>query len=141
MIQTTQSNEFWSSVIIEAAGTNETFDDVQVVTLRSRWTDQVCDAIVSRIGLINDPNDMLKYATTWIQSRPPTTMHEQVTISDKGIEVVLDVDEVDDASVFEAMRAIAQAMETLEGKHGTALVGNGRVMTLADFISSELYSE
>ena len=141
MVQTALSNDFWSDVIITAAGDNEAFDDVKIVTLRSYWTDQICDAIVGRIGLVNNPTDLAKHATTWIQSHPPTTMHEQVTISDNGIEVVLDVDEVDDAAVFEAMRAISQAMETLDGQHGTAVVGTSRVMTPVDFLSSELYSE
>lgn len=140
MNQIAQSNDFWSSVVIAAAGTNEAFDEVQVVTLRSIWTDQVCDAVINLIGIVNNPVDLLEHATRWIESRPPQYLHEQVTISDDGITVVLDVDEVDDDAVFKAMQAISQAMETLDGCHGTAVVGSGRVMTSADFLSSALYS-
>lgn len=140
MNQIAQSNDFWSDVIITAAGTNEVFDEVQVVTLRSLWTDRVCDAVIKRVGVIDNPADLMKRAAAWIESIPPLHMHEQVTISDDGIVVVLDVDEVDDDAVFKAMRTISRAMETLDGRHGTVEVGSSRIMTAADFLSFGLYS-
>ena len=124
------SNDFWSNVIITAAGDNETFDDVKVVTLRSYWSDMVYD-MAYHAGA-NHPTRQA--ALNIINTEPAPWLYEHVVIAPDGITVVLDIDTIDDDAIFKSMWALSQAVDQLDGCYGTVNVGNGRQMLETDLI-------
>jgi hypothetical protein len=136
MINHPQSNDFWSEVIISSAGSGEPFEDVRVATLRSYFTDAVCEQAYALFDLAEQPctmQDITELAAD-IASTNPRVWKESVTISSEGISVVLDVDALDEAATFQAINALAYAVGTLGGREGRVEIGEGRVMTAADLV-------
>ena len=134
MIAQLESKDFWSDVIISAAGDNELFEDVRISTVRSFFTDQVL-ALVGPNVTFPTINAITHDSVSRLLDMAPVTIHEQVRIDDSGIHVVLDVDEVNDDTVFAAMTAIYQALDKLDGKHGVVQLEKSRLMTADDVLN------
>jgi hypothetical protein len=136
MTQHPQSNDYWSEVIISSAGSGEPFEDVRVSTLRSHFTDVVCEQAYTLFNMAEQPctiKDVTELAID-IARTNPQVWKEFVTIAPDGIKVVLDVEAIDDSTTFQAINALAYAVGELVTGEGTVEIGEGRVMTAADLV-------
>lgn len=134
------SNDFWSDVIIAAAGDNETFDDVNIRTLRSQFTDMVAEQAHDILLLADLPptdDNIRGVMVSLVTTDPPIRLCETVSIGPKGITITMDIPEITDESIFQAMRMLSTAVDGLDGCYGFTKIGVGRDMGLSDLVSFE----
>lgn len=134
----THSNDFWSDVIIAAASANETFDEVNIITLRSHFSEMIYDKVFHMFSGAKKsatPQEILEAAIDIVANSGPYRACEQVVLTPTSTTVILDVDVIDETVIFQAMDAIWLATDTLGGGYGKIDVNDGRIMTSQDLIN------
>lgn len=111
----------WSDVYFYAEANKEPFQDVNIVTLKSYFTDKAYDITITELGM--EDNDTLRKRTCEIIDNGQVLVSEHVKVSSEGIRVVIDCAEVNDDVVWNALDMLATALETLEGSCGKVIFG------------------
>ncbi|TFG96113.1 hypothetical protein E4H12_11820 [Candidatus Thorarchaeota archaeon] len=111
----------WSDVYFYAEANKEPFQDVNIVTLKSYFTDKAYDRAITELGMVD--NDSLRRRACEIIDGGQVLVSEHVKVSSEGIRVVVDCAEVNDDVLWTALDLLAQALETLEGSCGKVIFG------------------
>lgn len=131
------SNVDWPSAVLLADALDEPFSEITVITARKFFFTTACDMARQQL---NDPaeSEVHTLAAALIANRS-VTIKEHVTIDDDGITVCLNVRDPEDESVpWKSIRYLQQALDQLDGQHGTVTFGEPLAFALVDVGSVKL---
>lgn len=133
MTQLSQPSD-WADAVFTASAMDEPFEDVTIVTARSEFAEL---ALRSAAHLMVGEQQTLEslmhisQIAALLVNQGKLTIQENVVVSATGITVVVDVPSVqDDIVAYRAMTMVAEALDQLDGNHGTVYFGQPFKFTL-----------
>lgn len=106
----------WDALYFTAESHQESFQDVNIITLKSYFVDKVYEAAIREVGLISE--HALDRKAVMIIASQAIKVQEHVEISSTGIKVVINRNMIDDDATWAALDNVAIALERLDGKSG-----------------------
>lgn len=128
----------WADVYFTASANHEPFEDVEIVTAKSSYLNlalvAAADIIMKEsLSAAPSPVDVSNIATLLMDDRK-VFVHEHVKVAPEGISICINAITLDDEdAVWRALDMLADALEHLDGAHGTVYFG-----TPLHFSSSEI---
>lgn len=126
---TTLANRIaWADVYFTAEAGREPFEDVEIVTLKSSYLDLALVAaadilLKERSNSVPSTDDVMNIAKL-IMDDHKIFIQEHVNMSSEGITVCINAASLDDEDVvWRALDMLADALEHLDGAHGTVYFG------------------
>ena len=125
-----QNNISWPDLYFTAEAEKEDFEDISIVSLKSLFSEKVHELAINDVGVEDEAlvrarvHEIIKSGTVFVE--------EHVNVSGSGITVYVDVDAIDDNTMWEALTMISSALETLDGKHGDVPIGKSITYSLSD---------
>lgn len=134
-IQGQQKTIEWADVYFAAEAAHEPFEEVDIITARTKLVELAYDAASHAIhneGLPLSVQLVVRIARTLIDTRK-VFVHESVTVDRGKITCCVNVDNVnDDTTLWTALDMIASTLEQLNGQSGTILFGDPVDLTIED---------
>lgn len=127
----------WSQVYFTAEANREPFEDVNIITLKSYFTEKVYDLATQQVG-VEDTNKLMRRVRHIIKGGE-LKVYEHVEVSPTGIRIITDAETVDDDTLWTALDKLAAALDCLEGKCGMVTFGQPTTYKLSDIPSLNLH--
>ena len=115
-----------SEVLSLAHATNEQFEDVTVITARGALIELAYQAAADLICKheLSLTTELVQMVATTIVEQNKIKIQEYVQVSDQGITVCIDVDDINgDTVMWSALDRVAKALDSLNGSVGTVTYG------------------
>lgn len=132
---TTTNRIKWADLYFAACSEKETFEDVTIVTAKSEYANLAFQAAAELIlqtshNIVQD--DVLQTAQV-IMDAGKVHIQEYVRVNDVGITVCINAVSVEDEDVvWRALDMLADALQHLDGSHGTVYFGNNLQFSSAE---------
>lgn len=127
----------WSDVYFTAEANREPFEDVNIITLKSYFTEKVYELATRQVG-VEDTIKLMRRVRQIIKGGE-LKVYEHVNVSSTGIRIIIDAETVDDDTLWTALDKLASALDCLEGKCGKVTFGTPTTYTLSDIPSLNLH--
>ena len=112
----------WPDLYFAAECGREPFQNVKVVTLKSFIVDLAYEKAINDVGL--DEEELNQYVRTLLDTdQVRGTQHVKVT-EEGVITVVVDCEQIDDSTVWVALRMVGEALDQLNGNCGEVAFGS-----------------
>jgi len=125
----------WPSVIIAAEAAREPFEEVKIVTARSKFVEQAYSAAYAMYkdqvpDMLNEQS-VKKLAQVLIGTNK-MFVQEAVEVGDNGITITVNAPTITDEHSLYALDLLAKALDQLNDEHGTVYFGEELRFSVAE---------
>ena len=125
----------WSSAIFAADALGEPFDDITIQSTRNVFIERALEAaadVLHESAITLTTENVPRVAAVMVGTGK-IHVQESVVVGDQGITVTVNVGDIDnEESAYRAMRLVADALDHLDGAHGTMYFGQELKYSLSD---------
>jgi hypothetical protein len=124
----------WPSAYFEASSSLEPFEEVHVVTAKSEFVSNACEIAANVLMKNGDfTEQQLNQYTQHVIASQRLSVYESVTISDTGISICINADNVEDDNVmWRALDMLADALDQLDNTQGTITFGDSLTFSISE---------
>lgn len=136
-MQKSTHNLDWASVVLTAEAAQEPFEEVMIVTARSKFAEQAYGIAYEMYRDVM-PDDLteqnVKQTALLLIGTNKLFVQESVDINDNGITVTVNAPVITDEHSLYALDLIAKAMDQLDEQHGTVYFGEELRYSVAEVL-------
>jgi hypothetical protein len=124
----------WPWAYFEASSSLEPFEEVHVVTAKSEFVSNACEIAANVLMKNGDfTEQQLNQYTQHVIASQRLSVYESVTISDTGISICINADNVEDDNVmWRALDMLADALDQLDNTQGTITFGDSLTFSISE---------
>lgn len=121
----------WPDLYFAAEVNKETFEDVNITTLKCFYFDLAQEQALLEVGLKS--KSRLEKRIKHIIEAQTIKVQEHVEVTHSGIRVVINRETIEEGAVFSALNMVASALDKLDGKSGVVPFSESMSFKLSDF--------